>query len=96
MHCAFRDDGGVVKSVETYQVKAMPRMARDCLGHASWDANACLVFGDAMCQLLRRTITENNVFGIRFDGRGGDVVIWKMGPEYAFLPESFRSVPDIG
>ncbi|TPX45621.1 hypothetical protein SeMB42_g01693 [Synchytrium endobioticum] len=88
IQCAFRDDQGIVKSVETYQVERIPRMAKDVLKKDSWDANACLVFGDAICQLLKKVISHDDVFGIRFDGEG-EIVIWRLGQVYQFLPEAF-------
>ncbi|TPX31939.1 hypothetical protein SmJEL517_g04849 [Synchytrium microbalum] len=87
--CAFRDDNGLVKSVETYETKNIPRMARSVLQAESWDANVCLAFGDAILNLLKKSITkEGEVFGVGYDG-GKEVKIWPLSVEYQFLPESF-------
>jgi len=91
--CGFRDDRGVVKSLERYEVRAMPEMARKEVRNA-WSPVKCVnLAGNVLAEVVRRMegVEEANTCL---------VVTWKLKSEFiemklvkdcehAFLPDWF-------
>ena len=52
--CGWRDDDGVVSSLETFFIKDIPKRASD------WKPNVCVNFLSSLLSKLKTTITEEN------------------------------------
>ena len=55
MVCGWRDDDGVVRDLETFLIKEIPKSAVD------WKPNVCFNFLSSFLATLKRSITEDDL-----------------------------------
>ncbi|CAG5120107.1 unnamed protein product [Candidula unifasciata] len=92
--CGFRDDNGVVQTLQNYPVHEIPAMVKACV-RQPWKPSVCFNFLEAFLQFVKANITtddERCVYLFRWQP-GSDVICQRQGddPEFYFLPDWFTS-----
>lgn len=72
----FRSKMGVLRAIDTYETARIPGMVRR--GTGCWDGNVCINFTAAFLEHLKRTITEEGVYKITLQRRGGVIEVVKI------------------
>jgi RAT1-interacting protein len=90
--CGFRDDDGVVRSLQDYPVSEIPSVVKSAV-HKPWKPTVCFNFLDAFLQFVKSNISTDNercVYLFKWQP-GADVTCQDIGydPEYSFLPDWF-------
>ncbi|KAK7482520.1 hypothetical protein BaRGS_00026231 [Batillaria attramentaria] len=89
--CGFRDDDGIVHSLQDYQTQQIPSMIKDL--HNPWHPNVCFNFLEQFLGFLKHTVTDDDpqlVHLLTWKPRG-DVQCQRLerGSEYTFIPRWF-------
>jgi RAT1-interacting protein len=72
----FRSKQGILRAIDTYDTAKIPGMVRR--GTACWDGNVCINFTASFLEHLKRTITEEGVYKITLQKRGGIIEVVKI------------------
>jgi len=84
--CGYRDDDGIVHTLEWYKVSKIPRMSAE-----HWQPSVCFQYLDKFLQFVREIVTDSDRI-YTFTRRPGktNVVVDKKAPDtFEFLPEWF-------
>ncbi|XP_046579126.1 decapping and exoribonuclease protein-like [Haliotis rubra] len=89
--CGFRDDDGIVHSLEEFATQGIPDMVKGIRN--PWNAAVCFNFLDMFLDFLKETVTTDDprvVYVCRWQPKE-DVSCEKMAPnsEFVFLPDRF-------
>jgi len=93
--CGFRDDDGVVLQMKCYNTQEIPKIVKD--EPDSWDPAKCFNFCDEFLQLVKDTVTEDNIGKpYVFFWNPHEPVRWyqsdgEVASEYSFLPQWFHN-----
>ncbi|BFZ18017.1 hypothetical protein BsWGS_21056 [Bradybaena similaris] len=92
--CGFRDDNGVVQTLENYLTHKIPGIVKSCIRNP-WEPTVCFNFLEAFLQFVKDNITtddERCVYLLRWQP-GSDVICHRQGddPEFHFLPDWFTT-----
>ncbi|XP_005110922.2 decapping and exoribonuclease protein [Aplysia californica] len=92
--CGFRDNNGMVRSLESYEVKEMPALAKNPAVTGPWTPNVCFNFLEAFFDFVKANITEDNencayVFRGKSDKVGMTFEKRENEEEFKFLPDWF-------
>ncbi|BFZ18016.1 hypothetical protein BsWGS_21055 [Bradybaena similaris] len=92
--CGFRDDNGVVQTLENYSIHEIPRIVKSCIRNP-WKPTVCFNFLEACLQFVKDNITtddERCVYLLQWQP-GSDVICHRQGddPEFHFLPDWFTA-----
>lgn len=84
--CGFRDDNGIVRKLEEFKVRDMPKMAVDC-----WSASACLNFGSQFLNFVKESVVKDDPLVVyKFYWRHG----FKVSCEELQCPSEYQILPD--
>ena len=90
----FRDDGGIVRKLQTFKTLEIPRMIPRDGQHGMWNAPCCLRFLKSFLTELKETVGKKPTatFLCSFDPHRRVVTVREdVHDEYAFLPEWYIS-----
>lgn len=92
--CGFRDDQGVVKCLQSYQVSQMPVEAKETLRYP-WKPNVCFNFLRSFFDFIKANVTEENERCVHLfhSTPGKDIAYIRKTkePDFTFLPQWFIS-----
>ncbi|KAJ3041955.1 Dom-3 Z [Rhizophlyctis rosea] len=90
----YRDDSGILKSIEHMKTMEIPRRVRGKQG--MWDATVCLNFADAVLSWLRKMITVDDpdaVYTLKYEPATDEITLSKPqnGGSLVFVHDWYRN-----